>query len=152
MLHSQHTRRVQLLALILLCSHVTMALRHESARQTLASDSSCTGTAAELVLCERDSWVAAQQSQASFPSSLQGIPEVLHQVWFPSTKAMPQRYRDWQQTWINNHPGWRIWLWSDVTNKLLVARCNCHLQTCSAAAEPFTPPLSLLDSWAMVHM
>lgn len=120
--HSQRKECVWLFAMTLMCSRFCTASPHKSSRQTAVSYSVCSGSASEIVVCKRDSWLTAQQGQALSPSSSHRVPEVLHQVWFPSSRALPERYTDWQKTWVHNHPGWQVWLWSDTTNKLLVAR------------------------------
>ena len=103
-----------LLALVL--SPVGAAgLRHQSA--WLGGGTACSGPSPEAVLCKRDAWISGQ------PIPTGGVPEVIHQAWFPATKPLPLKYAEWQQTWVTNHPGWQLWLWSDVTNRLLVSRC-----------------------------
>jgi inositol phosphorylceramide mannosyltransferase catalytic subunit len=39
------------------------------------------------------------------------IPRTIHQIWLGS--ALPERYSDWQKTWITLHPEWNYKLWTD---------------------------------------
>jgi mannosyltransferase OCH1-like enzyme len=40
------------------------------------------------------------------------IPKVIHQIWLGS--PFPEKYRQWQQSWIKHHPDWEYRLWQDV--------------------------------------
>ena len=109
----QQARVVATILLALVHNPISaVGLRHQSA--WLGGGRSCSGSSAEAVLCKRDAWLS--------PIPTGGVPEVIHQAWFPATKPLPPKYADWQQTWVTNHPGWQLWLWSDVTNRLLVSR------------------------------
>ena len=32
------------------------------------------------------------------------IPKIIHQIWLGS--PLPERYKQWQRTWTDNHPDW----------------------------------------------
>lgn len=40
------------------------------------------------------------------------IPKIIHQIWLGSD--FPHKYRSWQQSWIDHHPQWRYYLWTDA--------------------------------------
>ena len=42
---------------------------------------------------------------------IHAIPKVIHQIWLGS--PLPERYRQFQETWIANHPDWEYRLWTD---------------------------------------
>ena len=48
-----------------------------------------------------------------------GIPKILHQSW--KTAELRGHHKTWQATWKANHPTWRYILWTDATNRELVA-------------------------------
>jgi len=39
------------------------------------------------------------------------IPKIIHQIWIGS--PFPEKYRKFQQTWIDNHPDWTYILWTE---------------------------------------
>jgi mannosyltransferase OCH1-like enzyme len=47
-----------------------------------------------------------------------GIPRIIHQTW--RTRSIPRRWRRWQRTWIDHHPGWEYRLWTDDDIRELV--------------------------------
>jgi len=40
------------------------------------------------------------------------IPKIIHQIWIGG-KEYPERYREYGETWIKHHPGWKYKLWTD---------------------------------------
>ena len=38
------------------------------------------------------------------------IPKIIHQIWLGS--ELPDKYKAWQKTWLDHHPDWQYWLWS----------------------------------------
>ena len=118
----QQARAWTTLFAFVLGSRSATALRHTST--WLGGGTSCAGSSIEATLCQRDNWINAQPaSKGGGPDPL-SIPEVIHFAWFPATKPLPAKYAEWQQTWANTHSGWQVWLWSDVSNRLLVSRYN----------------------------
>jgi len=39
------------------------------------------------------------------------IPKIIHQIWLGSD--FPQEYKEYQQSWIKNHPDWEYKLWTE---------------------------------------
>ncbi len=39
------------------------------------------------------------------------IPKIIHQIWLGS--EFPERFRRWQETWLEKHPEWEYKLWRD---------------------------------------
>ncbi len=39
------------------------------------------------------------------------IPKIVHQIWIGS--PFPEKYREWQQSWLEHHPDWTYMLWTD---------------------------------------
>jgi mannosyltransferase OCH1-like enzyme len=42
------------------------------------------------------------------------IPKIIHQTW--NTQDVPYYLRDFQKSWINEHPTWDYWLWTEEDN------------------------------------
>ena len=64
------------------------------------------------------------------------IPRLVHQCWFPEDTPVPDRYLDWQRTWVTKHPDWEFWQWSDVSNRALVVRQATRAAELPAPALP----------------
>ncbi|KAJ3053690.1 hypothetical protein HK097_003616 [Rhizophlyctis rosea] len=47
------------------------------------------------------------------------IPKFIHQSW--KTKSLPPHFRRWSETWTKHNPSWTHILWTDATNRNLVA-------------------------------
>ncbi len=41
----------------------------------------------------------------------ENIPKIIHQIWLGG--PLPERYKQWQMTWIDKHPSWLYILWDD---------------------------------------
>jgi len=41
------------------------------------------------------------------------IPKIIHQIWLGS--PFPEKYKKMQQSWIDKHPDWGYYLWTDET-------------------------------------
>ena len=54
----------------------------------------------------------------SDPTNLQ-IPHIIHQSW--KTRNLEPFQKQWQQTWIDNHPTWTYMFWTDKDNRDLIA-------------------------------
>ncbi len=39
------------------------------------------------------------------------IPKIIHQIWLGS--EFPEKYKEWQHSWILHHPGWQYKLWQE---------------------------------------
>ncbi|KAI8813742.1 nucleotide-diphospho-sugar transferase, partial [Cladochytrium replicatum] len=48
------------------------------------------------------------------------IPRIIHQSW--KTKNLPPRFKTWSHSWKKKNPGWKYNLWTDETNREMVAR------------------------------
>lgn len=48
----------------------------------------------------------------------QSIPRILHQSW--RTVRLEQFQKEWQKTWLANHPDWTYMFWTDKDNRRLV--------------------------------
>lgn len=48
------------------------------------------------------------------------IPRILHQTW--KNNDPPPKYASYRNTWLSLHPDWTHHLWTDVENRLLVAK------------------------------
>jgi hypothetical protein len=48
------------------------------------------------------------------------IPKIIHQTW--KTGDVPERFRSFQQSWRDLHPGWAYRLWTDDDNRAFIAR------------------------------
>lgn len=44
------------------------------------------------------------------------IPKVLHYIWM-GPKAFPRESVEYVKTWMTNHPGWKVYLWTDRARK-----------------------------------
>jgi inositol phosphorylceramide mannosyltransferase catalytic subunit len=40
------------------------------------------------------------------------IPRIFHQVWV-GPEPLPPKYRRYQETWVQHHPGWELRVWTD---------------------------------------
>ena len=40
------------------------------------------------------------------------IPKIIHQIWLGS--PFPEKYQEWQQSWLRGHPDWQYRLWTDA--------------------------------------
>ena len=47
------------------------------------------------------------------------IPHIIHQSW-KTTEVKPFQ-RQWQKTWLDNHPTWKYMFWTDDDNRELIA-------------------------------
>ena len=47
------------------------------------------------------------------------IPHIIHQSW--RTKRLESFQKQWQKTWLDNHPDWTYMFWTDKDNRRLVA-------------------------------
>ena len=46
------------------------------------------------------------------PTDSLKIPKIIHQIWLGS--PFPEVYRNYQQSWLANHPDWEYYLWTDA--------------------------------------
>ncbi len=51
------------------------------------------------------------------------IPKIIHQIWV-GDNPIPANYKKLKKTWINNHPGWKYYLWTNAK----VAHLKLHNQ------------------------
>lgn len=62
----------------------------------------------------------------SFPmSGSYKIPKIIHQTW--KDQHIPQRFVRWIKSWLEHHPDWEYWLWTDDTAGQLIADKYPHL-------------------------
>ena len=62
------------------------------------------------------------------------IPRVLHQTW--KTRDVPQEWRAYRQSWLEQHPLWEHRLWTDDDNRRLISeRHSWFLPTYDAFAR-----------------
>ncbi|XP_022334858.2 uncharacterized protein LOC111131556 [Crassostrea virginica] len=55
----------------------------------------------------------------SLPSDgINRIPHIIHQTW--RDEEIPGKFSKWIQTWIQNHPGWIYYLWTDESARQLI--------------------------------
>ncbi len=47
------------------------------------------------------------------------VPQIIHQSW--RTKRLENFQREWQKSWLQNHPGWTYMFWTDKDNRRLIA-------------------------------
>ena len=47
------------------------------------------------------------------------VPRIIHQSW--RSKKLLHFQREWQKTWLQNHPDWTYMFWTDKDNRKLVA-------------------------------
>ncbi len=66
------------------------------------------------------------------------IPKIIHQVWLGS--PFPEKYKQWQKTWIEKHPGWEYMLWTDDNVKDL----NLVNQELFDKTENYGPKVDIL--------
>lgn len=60
-----------------------------------------------------------QHIQPSVSGPSPSIPRIIHQSW--RSKHLEQFQKEWQKTWLQNHPGWTYMFWTDKDNRKLVA-------------------------------
>ena len=53
------------------------------------------------------------------PPNISSVPHIIHQSW-RSHKLEPFQ-KEWQKTWLRNHPEWTYLFWTDKGNRKLVA-------------------------------
>lgn len=41
------------------------------------------------------------------------IPKIIHQVWLGNNGKLPDKYKHFQKTWLDNHPDWEYKLWTE---------------------------------------
>ena len=41
------------------------------------------------------------------------IPQIIHQIFFLGAAAVPEKYRRYQQTVLQNHPHWEYQFWDE---------------------------------------
>jgi len=41
------------------------------------------------------------------------IPKIIHQIWLGSNGNFPEKYKRFQQTWMDKHPDWEYIFWSE---------------------------------------
>ncbi|MFC1841579.1 glycosyltransferase [Candidatus Dependentiae bacterium] len=41
------------------------------------------------------------------------IPKIIHQIWLGSNGKLPEKYWNFQKSWIDNHPDWEYMLWTE---------------------------------------
>jgi inositol phosphorylceramide mannosyltransferase catalytic subunit len=44
-------------------------------------------------------------------NSMMRIPHIIHQIWLGS--PFPEKYREWQASWMHHHPDWEYRLWTE---------------------------------------
>ena len=40
------------------------------------------------------------------------IPKIIHHIWI-GKKPFPKKFREYRESWINLHPGWQFYFWTD---------------------------------------
>jgi hypothetical protein len=62
----------------------------------------------------------------TFPSDgIDRIPHIIHQTW--KTDQIPSKFAKWIRTWIENHPGWTYYLWTDDSARQLIKERHPYL-------------------------
>ncbi|MFC1841578.1 glycosyltransferase family 32 protein [Candidatus Dependentiae bacterium] len=46
-------------------------------------------------------------------SEIPRIPKIIHQIWLGNNGKLPEKYKAFQISWINNHPDWEYILWTE---------------------------------------
>lgn len=41
------------------------------------------------------------------------IPKIIHQIWLGNNGKLPEKYKQFQKTWIDHHPDWVYILWTE---------------------------------------
>jgi hypothetical protein len=75
------------------------------------------------------------------------IPRLLHQSW--KTADIPIGFRGWAATWQRHHPNWERHLWSDVSNRRLVAQ---HYPWLLSAYDAMPAPIFRADIARALYM
>ena len=39
------------------------------------------------------------------------IPRIIHQIWWQGMDKLPEKYKRFNESWINHHPDWKIMYW-----------------------------------------
>jgi hypothetical protein len=78
---------------------------------------------------------------ATTPEPPAAIPRIIHQTW--KTRAVPRRWRRWQRSWIEHHPGWEYRLWTDDDLAELVAR---HFADVAPLLAALPQPIMRIDA------
>jgi len=40
-------------------------------------------------------------------------PKIIHQIWLGNNGKLPEKYKTFQKTWLENHPDWKYMLWTE---------------------------------------
>ena len=70
------------------------------------------------------------------------IPKMLHQTW--KTRALPDRWRSLQQSWLDRHPDWQYRCWTDEENRELVRQ---HYPGLLPAYDGYDEAIKRVDAW-----
>ncbi|KAK9841295.1 hypothetical protein WJX74_003340 [Apatococcus lobatus] len=54
-----------------------------------------------------------------------GVSKIIHQSW--KSAELPEKFAAWSRSWRSNHPDWAFVLWTDETNRKLIAEHFPHL-------------------------
>ena len=65
------------------------------------------------------SYGAVDQIEPGVSGPSPSIPCIIHQSW--RSKHLEHFQKQWQKTWLQNHPGWTYMFWTDKDNRKLVA-------------------------------
>ena len=52
--------------------------------------------------------------------AISAIPRIIHQSW--RTKRLESFQKEWQKSWLRNHPEWTYMFWTDRDNRKLIAQ------------------------------
>ncbi|KAK9861333.1 hypothetical protein WJX84_001856, partial [Apatococcus fuscideae] len=70
-------------------------------------------------------WAASKATLDTAKHLDGGISKIIHQSW--RSEEVPEKFQSWAQTWRTNHPDWSYVLWTDESNRNLVAEHFPHL-------------------------
>jgi inositol phosphorylceramide mannosyltransferase catalytic subunit len=63
-----------------------------------------------------------QESSTLHQPEREGIPRIIHQIWYQGETQLPEKYRRFRNTWKKNHPDWKFVLWDEKSMRELVHR------------------------------
>lgn len=61
----------------------------------------------------------ASQLPQILPQTQASIPGIIHQSW--RSKKLESFQKEWQKSWLTNHPDWTYMFWTDKDNRRLIA-------------------------------
>lgn len=82
------------------------------------------------------------RERETFPSDgVPHIPKIIHQTW--KDTRIPPEFEVWIKSWLEKHPDWEYWLWTDESARELIKNKYSHLLD---MFDGYTEPIRRADA------